>query len=68
MAVYDANALAYDDVAEYGEEGEDGREGGFAVYHPEGDIVDLQAIGQVANASSASIGVCNDDYFVATVD
>jgi len=68
MAVYDADVFANDDVSEYGKEGEDGRKGGFAVYDPEGDVVDFQAVGQVANASPASVGVCYDDYFVAAVD
>jgi len=44
MAVYDADIFADDDVSEYGKEGEDGREGGFAVYDPEGNVVDFQAV------------------------
>jgi len=68
MAVYDADVFADDDVSKYREEGEDGRKGGFAVYDPEGDVVDFQAVGQVANASPASVGVCYDDDFVAAVD
>ena len=68
MAVYYADIFANDDVSEYGEEGEDGRKGGFAVNDPEGNVVDFQAVGQVANASPTSVGVCYDDYFVAAVD
>ena len=68
MAVYDADVFADDDITKDWKEGEDGREGSFAVYDPERNVVDFQAVGQVANASPASVGVCYDDYFVAAVD
>lgn len=41
MTVYDADVFSDDDVSENREEGEYGREGGLAVYDPEGNIVDF---------------------------
>ena len=68
MSMYNPNALAYDNVAEDGEEGEDGGKGCFAVDDPEGDVVDFEAVGQVAYAFTAGVGVCDDNDFVAAVD
>ena len=68
MSVYDFDALADYNVAEDGEEGEDGRKGRLAIDDEEWDVVDLEAIGQVTNACSASIGMCDDDDLVSTVD
>lgn len=62
------NALADDNVAEDREEGEDGGKGRFAVDDQEGNVVDLEPIGQVAYALSAGIGVCNDYDFMSAVD
>lgn len=68
MSVYDSNALADYDVAEDGEEGEDGREGRLAVNDPERDVVDFEAVGQVSNAFSTIVRMCDDDDFVSTID
>jgi hypothetical protein len=68
MAVHNLNLLADADVAKDGEEGEDGREGGFAVDDPEGDVVDLEAVCEVPHTGATGIGVCDDDHLVATID
>lgn len=68
MAVHDFYALADDNVAEDGEEGEDGRERGGAVDDEERDMVDFEPVGQVAYACPALVIVRDDDDFVATVD
>lgn len=68
MAVYYLDLLADNDVAKDGEEGEDGRERSFAVDGPEGDIVDFEAIGEVANSFASLECVGDDDDFVATTD
>jgi hypothetical protein len=68
MSVYDLDALANYNIAKDGEEREDGREGGLAVDDPEGNVVDLEAVGQVSYARSASIGVCDDYDFVPAID
>lgn len=60
--------LTDDDVPEVRKEGEDGRERRFAVHSPEGHIVDLQAIGEVANSCASSILVGYDDDFVPTIN
>ena len=68
MAVDDLDLLTDDDVAEDGEEGEDGRKGGLAVDDKEGHVVDLEAIGQVADASATLVLMGDDDDLVATVN
>lgn len=68
MAVDDFDLLPDDNVAEYWEEREDCRERRLAIDDEEGNMIDLQPISQVSDASSASVGVGNDDDFVATVD
>jgi hypothetical protein len=68
MAMNYLNALAYYNVPEDGEEGEDGRERRFAVDNEEGDVVDLEAVCQVADACSTSIGVGDDNDLVAAIN
>ena len=68
MSVDDFNLLSQDDVAEDGEEGEDGRERRPAVHHQERDMVHFQAIRQVPYSCAAWIGVGDDDDLVAAVD
>ena len=68
MSVYNLYALADDNVAKDREEGEDGREGRLAVDDEEGDVVDFEAVGQISDACSASVGVRNDNDLVSAVD
>jgi hypothetical protein len=67
VSVDDFDLLADYDVPKYGEEGKDRRKGGLAIDDKEGYMIDLEAIGQIANASSASIGMRYDDDFVPTI-
>ncbi|KAF3395177.1 hypothetical protein DPV78_009150 [Talaromyces pinophilus] len=64
----DLNLFANDDIAEYGEEREERRHRGLAVDDEEGDMVDFEAVGEVAYAGAAFVGVGDDDDFVAAVD
>lgn len=68
MAMDDFNLLADADVAQYGEEGEDGGEGGRPVDDEKGHVVDLEAVVKVSNALAVVVGVCDDDDFVASID
>lgn len=68
MPVDDLDSLPNHDVPKDGKEGEDGGEGGLAIDDEEGDMVDLQAIGEIAHAGSPFICVGNDDDFVTTID
>lgn len=68
MPMYNIDLLSDDNVAEDRKEGEDGRQGGGTVDDPEGHVVDLEAVGQVANALAVVVGVSYDDYFVASVN
>ena len=68
MTMNNLNLFANDDIAEYGEEREERRHRGLAVDDEEGDMVDFEAVGEVAYAGAAFIGVGYDDDFVAAVD
>ena len=56
-----------EDVAQYGEEGEDGGEGGLAVDNPEWDVVDLETVGKISDAFSTVVRMCDDDDLVSTI-
>lgn len=68
MAVYDLNLFPYDDIAEDGEEGEDGWEGGFAVNDKEGHVVDLEPVREVSDTGSACVGMGDDYDFVTAIN
>jgi hypothetical protein len=68
MPVYYVNPFANHYVAEYREEGEDGREGRFAVDDEKGDVVDFEAVCEISHARSAGVGVSDDDHFVSSID
>jgi hypothetical protein len=67
MAVNYINLFPEYDVAEDGKEGKNSGEGRFAVDYGERDIVDLEAVGEVAYASAVAVGVSDYYYAVATV-
>lgn len=68
MAMHDVDLLPDDNVAEYGEEGEDGRKRRRPVDDKERDVVDLHAVGEVANTLASGIFMCNHNDLVAPVD
>lgn len=68
VSMDDLDGLSDNNVAEHWEKGEDGWECGLAVYGPEGNIVDLEAIGKIADPCAALVCVGNDDDFVATIN
>lgn len=68
MAVNDVDLLTDDDVAEYWKEGEDGGKACRAVDDEEGHVVDLEPIGEVANAFPVVVCMSNDDNLVASID
>ena len=65
MAMYNLDLLADYNVAEHGEKGEYRGHGRLAVDHEEGDVVDLEAIGEVAHAGAALVSM-SDDYDLVT--
>lgn len=67
MAVHDVDALAQDDVAENGKEGEDSRKAGRPVENKKGHVVDFKTIGEIAHAGAALVSVGDDDDLVAAV-
>jgi hypothetical protein len=68
VAVYDFNPLPYDDVSKDWKEGENGREGRFAVYDKEGHMVDFKAVCKVADTCPTCVCVGYDYYFMSTID
>ena len=64
----DLDLLPDEDLAEDGEGGEDRGEGGAAVDDPVWQVVDFEAVGEIANSCAARVGVGDDYYFVAAVD
>ena len=68
MTMDNFNLLTNADVAEDGETGKDGGERGLAVDDEKGDVVDLEAVGEIANALAVVVGVRDDDDLVAAVD
>lgn len=67
VAVDNLDSFSDDNIPEDRKEGEDGWKGGFAVDDEEGDVVDLEAIGEISDAGSAFVGMRDDDDFVAAV-
>lgn len=62
--------LPDEDLPQDREGAEDGREGSGAIDYPVGQMVDLQAVRQVADPRPAGriVGMGDDDYSVAAVD
>ena len=68
MPMYNLNPLSEDDIPENWEEGEDGRKSRFSVDDKKRNMVDLETVRKIANASSPFIRMSDDDDFMATVD
>lgn len=68
MAVNDIDLFSDDDVSKHREEREDGGESRCAVNDEKWDVVDFQAVREVANASAALICVRYDYDFVSSID
>ena len=68
MPMHNLNLLPQHDIPENRKKGKHGRERGFSVNDKEGHVVDLEAVGEIADAGAAFVGVGDDDDFVAAVD
>lgn len=68
MAMDDFDLFAYDNVAENREEGEDCREGGLAIDDEEGNVIDLESVGEIPDTGSTFIGMRDDDNFVSSIN
>ena len=68
MPMHNLNALPHHHVSKNRKKRKHRRESGFSVDYEEGDVVDLEAVGEVADAGAAFVGVGDDDDFVAAVD
>lgn len=68
MSVDNVDVLPNNNIPEYGEEREDGRECGFAVDDEEWDVVDLESIGEVTDSRPPFVCMCNNNNFVSPID
>lgn len=68
VGVDDGDALPHEDVPEQRQAVEERGGGGLVVHHPEGQVVHLQPVGQVADALTAAVGVGDHQYLVAALD
>lgn len=68
MTMHNLNLLSDDNISKNRKEGKHGGESGFAVDDEEGDVVDFEAVGEVADSRAAFVGVGDDDDLVAAVD
>lgn len=68
MAMDNLDLLPNDNVAENGEEGEDGGEGSLAVDNEERDMIDLESIGEVSDSCSALVCMGDDNDFMSAID
>lgn len=68
MSVYNIDLLAQHDVTKYGEEGKHCGKRGRTVDDGKGYVVDLDSVGEIADAFAIVICVSDDNYFVAPVN
>jgi hypothetical protein len=68
MSMHNLNPLPDANIPKHRKTRKHGGKGGLAVDDEEGDVVDLEAVCEVADAFAVVVGVGYDDYFVAAVD
>lgn len=68
MAMHNINLLPNHDVAEDGEERENGRKCRGPVDDQKGDVVDLESIREISHAGAAFVRVRDDDDLVPSVN
>lgn len=68
MPMHNIDLLADNNIPKHREKGKHRWEGGLPVDHVEGDMIHLQAVGEVAYSVAPAIGMCYDHYFVAAID
>lgn len=67
MSVDDIDILSNDDIPEYREERKYCWKRRLSIDDEEWDIIDLEAIGEVAHAMAGLVRMCYDYYLVATI-
>lgn len=68
VAMDDLDLLSDYDVAKDREKGEDSWHGGLSVDDQKRDMVDLQAVGQVAHSGPTLVRVRDDNDFVSSIN
>lgn len=68
MTMHDLDFLPEYDVSKNGKEGEDSRHGRLAVHDEKRDVVDFEAICEIADACPALVCVGNNDNLVASIN
>jgi hypothetical protein len=67
MAMDNIDVFSNDDISEYREKREDCRKRRLPIDDEERDVIDLEAVGEVAHAIAGFAGMGYDYYFVAAV-
>jgi hypothetical protein len=68
VSMNNVNLLSNHNVSEYGKERKNGRECCFAVDNEEGNVVDLQSIGEVTDSGASFVCMRDDNDFVPSID
>ena len=68
MAVNNLDLFSNNNVSKDGEKREDGWKGAFTIYNQERHMVDLETVGEIANARSALISMGDNNNFVTAVN
>ena len=68
VAMHNFNFFSYDDIPEDWEKGKDSGHCRFSIDDEEGNVVDLEAIGKIANPSPTLVSMGDDDYLMTAVD
>ena len=68
MPVHYLNLLSDHYISQYRKGREDRWKGGLSVDNKERNMIDLQAVGQVANAGPTFICMGDDDHFMPAID
>jgi len=68
VTVHNFDLLSDHNVAEYWKEGENGRHCGLAIDDEERDMVHLESIREVSDATTAFVGMRYDDYLMASIN
>jgi len=68
VTVHNFDLLSDHNVTEYWKEGENGRHCGLAIDDEEWDMVHLESIGEVSDATTTFVGMRYDDYLMASIN
>ena len=68
MTVHDFNSLTDHNVAKDWKEREDGRHGRLSIYDEEGNMVYLEAVGEISDSTTTFVGVSDYHHLMTSID